>query len=228
MALNRSDIRHQLVHAFPGLSAEDPDLSRIFDRAQLVKLDRERFVFRSGDLCDAFLILVDGSVRVQLTSAGGREVTLYRIGPGGSCILTTSCLLSHENYPAEAVAESDVTAVAIPNSVFQEALDHSRAFRDFVFDGFSKRLTSVIQRIEEVALTPIDTRLAEALLKIDGDGSEQVTHQQLAVELGTAREVVSRHLKKFEREGLVELGRGRIRVLDPDQLKRAANKNLCD
>ena len=224
MTATQPEIRQQLAQAFPGLSAEDPAVSRMLDHARLVKLEEERFVFRSGDLCNAFLVLVDGSVRVQLTSAGGREVTLYRIGPGGSCILTTSCLLSHENYPAEAVAESDVTAVAIPNSIFQEALDHSRAFRDFVFDGFSKRLTSVIQRIEEVALTPIDTRLAEALMRIEGDGSEQITHQQLAVELGTAREVVSRHLKKFEREGLVELGRGRIRVLDPDQLKRAANK----
>ena len=218
-----SQVRQQLARAFPGLPGEDPAISRMLDEAQLVKLDQERFVFRSGDLCNAFLVLVDGSVRVQLTSAGGREVTLYRLGPGGSCILTTSCLLSHENYPAEAVAESDITAVAIPNTAFQEALDHSRAFRDFVFDGFSKRLTNVIQRIEEVALTPIDTRLAGALLRLDELGGEQVTHQQLAVELGTAREVVSRHLKKLEREGLVELGRGRIRVLERGRLQRLAD-----
>lgn len=228
MTERTAQIRQQLAQAFPGLSAEDRAIHEMLDRAQLVKLDRERFVFRSGDLCNAFLILVDGSVRVQLTSAGGREVTLYRIGPGGSCILTTSCLLSHENYPAEAIAESDITAVAIPDSVFQETLDQSRAFRDFVFDGFSKRLTSVIQRIEEVALTPIDTRLAGALLKLHENASEQITHQQLAVELGTAREVVSRHLKKLEREGLVELGRGRIRVLERSQLQRLADSTLCD
>jgi CRP/FNR family transcriptional regulator len=106
----------------------------LFDRLlagmQVVRLDRDRFVFHSGDLCQAFLVLLEGSVRVQLTSASGREVTLYRIAPGGSCILTTSCLLSHENYPAEAIAESDLVAAAIPYELFQRALEDSKRFRD--------------------------------------------------------------------------------------------------
>ena len=119
---------------------------------------------------------LDGEVRVQLTAENGREVTLYRIGPGGSCILTTSCLLSNEHYPAEAIAESDIEALAIPVSSFQSALEGSQWFRRFVFDGFSTRLTSVIQKIEQIAFTAIDVRLAGALLELDRKGIEKITH----------------------------------------------------
>ena len=213
--------------AFGGnISDSDPVIDELARGARAVSLQDRQFVFRSGDQCHAFLVLLEGSIRVQLTSAGGREITLYRIGPGGSCILTTSCLLSHERYPAEAITESDVVAVAFSDDSFQAALDSSRPFRDFVFDGFSTRLTDVISRIEQVALTPIDARLIKALLELAERGDDQVTHQQLAVELGTAREVVSRHLKKLEREGLLALGRGRIVIQDKAKLRMLQEKAL--
>ena len=194
-------------------------LDKLLASAQIVKLEQGRFVFHAGDMCEAFLLLLDGEVRVQLTSAGGREITLYRIGRGGSCILTTSCLLSNENYPAEAIAESDVEALAIPISSFQDALEESQWFRRFVFDGFSMRLTSVIQKIEHIAFTSIDARLAAVLLELDRNGVQKVTHQDIAVELGTAREVVSRHLKRFESHGWVQLGRGKVTLVDRDRIQ---------
>jgi CRP/FNR family transcriptional regulator len=204
----------------PELSdAERPVVDKLLANAQIVKLEQGRFVFHAGDMCEAFLLLLDGEVRVQLTSAGGREVTLYRIGRGGSCILTTSCLLSHEHYPAEAIAESDVEAVAIPISSFEKSLESSRWFRRFVFDGFSTRLTSVIQKIEQIAFTSIDARLATVLIEFDKKGIEKVTHQDIAVELGTAREVVSRHLKRFETEGWVKLGRGQVSLVDREKIE---------
>jgi CRP/FNR family transcriptional regulator len=190
---------------------------------QIVKIDQNRFVFHAGDLCQAFLMLLEGNVRVQLTSASGREVTLYRISPGGSCILTTSCLLSHEDYPAEAIAESDLVAAAIPSAIFQDALDESHRFRTFVFDSFSTRLKNVIARIEELAFTSIDARLARVLLELHEKQVEKVTHQDIAVELGTAREVVSRH---FANEGWVELGRGRVTIIDPANLQRVNSLTL--
>jgi CRP/FNR family transcriptional regulator len=194
-------------------------LDKLLASAQIVKLEQGRFVFHAGDMCEAFLLLLDGEVRVQLTSAGGREIILYRIGRGGSCILTTSCLLSNENYPAEAIAESDVEALAIPISSFQDALEESQWFRRFVFDGFSMRLTSVIQKIEHIAFTSIDARLAAVLLELDRKGVQKVTHQDIAVELGTAREVVSRHLKRFESHGWVQLGRGKVTLVDRDRIQ---------
>lgn len=228
-AEHKSNLKSQLAALVPELSSADETVSdQLLAAAQVVSLDRDRFVFHAGDLCNAFLILLEGEVRVQLTSAGGREVTLYRIAPGGSCLLTTSCLLSQEHYPAEAVAESAIRALAIPTPAFQAALENSPSFRKFVFDGFSSRLTSVIQRIEQIAFTSIDARLSAALLELDEKGVRKITHQDLAVELGTAREVVSRHLKRFETEGWVSLGRGRISVTDKARLEALATPSYGD
>ena len=225
----RSSLKHRVTQLVPQLSAADERvLDALLSKAQTVRLDRGRFVFHAGDACQAFLLLLDGEVRVQLTSEGGREVTLYRIGPGGSCILTTSCLLSNEHYPAEAIAESDIEALAIPVSSFQSALEGSQWFRRFVFDGFSTRLTSVIQKIEQIAFTAIDVRLAGVLLELDRKGVEKITHQDIAVELGTAREVVSRHLKRFESEGWVQLGRGQVSIIDRPRMEALAGPSLGD
>jgi CRP/FNR family transcriptional regulator len=128
--------------------------------------------------------------------------------------LTTSCLLGNENYPAEAITESNVVAVAIPSTAFEDLLEKSKPFRRLVFDGFATRLKNVITKIEELSFTGIDARLARVLLEFDARGVDRITHQEISVELGTAREVVSRHLKRFELERWVELGRGRVTIVD--------------
>jgi CRP/FNR family transcriptional regulator len=201
---------------------DEASAERLFEVSKIVEIDPDQYVFHLGDSCEAFFILLEGSVRVQLTSSGGREVTLYRVGSGGSCLLTTSCLFSRDQYPAEALTESSVRAIAIPRQHFQALLDASPGFREYVFDGFAQRLAEVISRIEAVALTPIDGRLAAALVELHERHETAVTHQELAVELGTAREVVSRHLKRMEGKGWVELGRGRITVLDLPALREIA------
>ncbi|NNC65737.1 MAG: Crp/Fnr family transcriptional regulator [Gammaproteobacteria bacterium] len=223
LGTDKSITNSKVAALIPGWQdADDVLLEKLLADAQIVSLDRNSFVFHAGDLCEAFLVLLNGSVRVQLVSSGGREITLYRLGPGGSCILTTSCLLSRENYPAEAIAESDTKALAIPVSAFQSALETSTWFRKFVFDGFSSRLTNVIQKIEEIAFTAIDVRLAALLLELDNNSARELTHHAIATELGTAREVVSRHLKRFEAEGWVALGRAQISVLDRASLEAIA------
>ena len=193
-----------------------------------MRLERGQFAFRSGDHCNAYFILTEGSVRVQLLSAEGREITLYRVRPGGTCVLTTSCLLGRQDYPAEAIAETDVETIVIPSEFFQSALDRIPAFRVQVFSGFSGRLTNMIDRISELAFTPIDARLANALLDMHRAGEERITHQELAIELGTAREVVSRHLKRFESRGWIRLGRGRISSVDAESLRAVSDSGLCD
>ena len=184
-----------------------------------VRLNKGQFAFRTGEHCSAYLVVLKGHVRVQLISAGGREVTLYRVDPGHTCVLTTSCLLSGNEYPAEAIAESEVEALGISQAAFQDALAKHANFRQHVFEKFSERLKNVIVRVEELVFESVDARLARALLKLDSEGKQDVTHQQLAVELGTAREVISRHLKQFKDDGLVRLGRGRVVVTDVGRLK---------
>ena len=207
----------------PALAALNTDtVDRLLQHSRVVDLAEGRYVFNLGDACEAFLVVLDGSVRVRLTAASGREVTLYRVGPGSSCLLTTSCLFSRDLYPAEAVTETTVKALVVPVPLFKSLLESSAGFRQYVFDGFARRLADVITRIEALALAPIEGRLAKALLEMHQDGRVDVTHQQLAGDLGTAREVVSRHLKRLEDRGIVELGRGRIRVADPAALDRIA------
>ena len=198
--------------------AKDTHLTHFLETAVQVRLNAGDFVFRPGDLCESFLVLLDGRIRVQLVSENGKEVTLYKIGPGGSCMLTTSCLFSYDKYPAEAIAETDIVALAFSRDNFERTVENSAEFRRFVFDGFSERLAKVISRMEELAFTSIDYRLAKVLMGLHERGQTQVTHNNLAVELGTAREVVSRHLKQMEKRGLIALARGKITVLDPPAL----------
>jgi CRP/FNR family transcriptional regulator len=175
-------------------------------------------VYREGDACENFFLVLDGSVRVQKLSESGREIVLYRVEAGQSCVLTTTCLLAHERYAAEGITETEVRAVSIPLARFHEALARSPGFRDFVFTSYGVRISDLILLVEEVAFGRIDLRLAQLLLDQAKGELLEATHQQLAAELGTAREVISRQLKEFERRGWVQLGRGRIQVLDRDGL----------
>lgn len=202
----------------------DAQLARdLLREAIVVKLRKGQFAFRMGDECAAYLVVLAGQVRVQLISPGGREVTLYRVNPGNTCVLTTSCLFSGNSYPAEAVAESDVMAIGIPQGAFQSALQRYATFRNHVFENFSERLKNIIVRVEDLMFESVDARLARVLLNLEEEGKRDVTHHELAVELGTAREVVSRHLKRFEEEGLIRLGRGQISVTDPARLRTIGN-----
>jgi CRP/FNR family transcriptional regulator len=199
---------------FPALaSIPDPVVRQMLGEARTVALPASSHAFHAGDTCSNYLLAVSGSIRVQLTAANAREVTLYRVGAGHSCILTTSCLFSGEHYPAEGIVESAVSALAIERHRFQQAVEQSPTFCRFVFANFAERLANVIRRMEEVMFEPIDARLAQLLLGAQSRGSlAAITHQELAVDLGTAREVVSRHLKRLETEGWLRLGRGQIEL----------------
>jgi CRP/FNR family transcriptional regulator len=177
-------------------------------------------IFGEGCPCRAYLILLSGQLRVQKVGENGREIVLYRVEPDETCILTTACLMSGTNYDAEGIAETDIQGQALPMEGFRELLSQSATFRDFVFNAYGTRISSLLMLIEEVAFGRIDQRLAACLLQI-GKGKDKVdaTHQELAVELGTAREVVSRQLKDFERRGWVQLGRGHLLLLNSRALE---------
>ncbi len=210
---------------FPKFSeTNDVSVESFMDSAKLVKLAPQQVVFAVGDSCENYLLLLEGRIRVQLIAETGREVMLYTVSSGGSCVLTTSCLLEDKPYPAEAFTEGDVTAFLIEKSDFNQALEKSDFFRKYVFNNFSSRLSSVIHRMEEVILNPIEVRLAKYLLSIN----EPViwkTHQELASEMGTAREVISRHLKQLKTSGWVQLSRGKIIIVDRKALGKLIISN---
>lgn len=201
---------------------QDTVMQQLRAQVQVVQLPAGQKVFHRGDPCRNYLVVVNGSVRVQTLSPGGREVVLYRVADAQSCVITTSCLISREAYPAEGVTETDTTAMVISQGLFNEALGCSEMFRRFVFANQGRRLSDLIRRVEDVAFGRVDARLARMLVERCGrePGSITATHQQLASELGTAREVVSRQLKVFEKNGWIAVHRGAVEVLQPLALSR--------
>ena len=211
---------------FPELVDDEGGASGILEEARVIEIPPGQVVFRAGALCENYLLVLSGSVRVQVLGEAGREALLYRVMPGQSCILTTCCMISNECYPAEGFSEGQVRALALSKTRFDEALDASPAFRRFVFANLGARIAEVISRMEEVTFRPVERRLAAYLVAPErGRDAIRATHQTIAVEVCTAREVVSRHLKRLESKGLVRLGRSAIEVLDPEGLRRLAGEH---
>lgn len=192
--------------------------------SNIVSLPKGMRVFQSGDACDQFFYLLKGVVRVDLISLSGKAIMLYRVGSDQTCVLNTSCLLSGNDYCAEAHIEEDVEACIISHSEFEAKLNQSAEFRKLVFLSFSERLASMMSKIEEVAFVPIDTRLAARVLQLQhGNATIKITHDELATDLGTAREVISRKLAQWEKLGMIERGRGSLTILNSEQLQYLAS-----
>jgi len=192
---------------------------RMLGQAQTITVPGGTVVFDEHQVCQGFPFVISGDIRVVKSAANGRELPLYRVMPGESCIITSSCLLGHTDYNARGIAEGETTLVMMPRPLFDELLGEP-AFRDFIFHLFSERIADLMQLIEEVAFRKLDQRLAGLLL---GKGRlVHATHQQLADELASVREIISRLLKGFAEQGLVRLSREQVEILDPAGLRRIA------
>jgi len=189
-----------------------------------------RFAARAGDVlfhpgaaCPGFLIVDQGTIRVTLTAANGREVVLYRVTSGSICLQTFTCLVSGARYSAEGVVEADVAGEIVPAELFQGRLAGDDGFRRLVFDGVAQRFAEYQRLVEEVALTGFDQRLARVLLRLaDGTGFVAVTHAALASETASGRAFVSRRLAEFARQGVVAQEKGGVQVVDRAGLARIA------
>jgi CRP/FNR family transcriptional regulator, anaerobic regulatory protein len=208
---------------FPELAPLPADLAaELSNRSRIVHLPAGTHVFEVGQHAQNMLLLLKGTVRVQQVSDTGREIFLYRVHAGESCILTTACMLADEDYAAEGIAETDIEAVAIPRPVFDDLTGRSTVFRTFVFRAYSRRIADLFALIDDIVFQRIDVRLAERLLQLAQDGAVHATHQALSVELGTAREVISRTLAEFQRRGWVETARGEIHIANRTGLEHLA------
>lgn len=197
---------------------------QLFDESSIINMPANSTVFLQGDVCKNYLIVLSGKVKVFTRAENGREILLYRLANGDSCVLTTSCLFGNKSYPAEGQTESNVIAMAIPASKFNQAIQLSATFREQVFSAFSSHLSELITLVEEVAFGKLDTRLAKYLLEHSQNGNViTATHQGIATELGTAREVISRQLKDMEAKGYLALNRGSISVINNHALEAMTN-----
>jgi len=223
VAFDKLELRRKLLDRFPAF-AEVPAgrLEALLDQSQIIHEPRGSVLFDAKQPCRGFPLLLEGSVRVTKSAPTGREILLYRVEPGQGCILSGGCLLGHSDYSATGTAEEDVTLVRIPPAPFQELLLQSQPFRSFVFGMYGDRLAEVMELVEQVAFRRLDARLAQLLIR-RGPVLED-THQRLADELGSVREIVSRLLRGFETRGWVRLERERVTVLDPKALAALARE----
>ncbi len=211
------------------LFSELPELAGIRDDvwqealavSQVISCSAGTKLIECGDSADKFIIVLQGSIKVYETAENGREISLYRISGGQVCVLTLTRLLLRSNRCAQAIAEQDVRLLAMPPEYFNRLLTESEDFRLYLMTSMAHCITDVIQLISQVSFNQLDLRLASLLLKCTNQlepGKLRCTHQAIANELGTTREVVSRLLKDFERSGYIKLNRGSIEILDMDGL----------
>ncbi len=214
------ELTNTILGLFPALNeAIAKDGRNILDHSQQMTIPKDTILFHQGDQCLNYLLVISGSVKVITRAENGREIVLYHITSGGSCVLTTSCLISSDHYPAEGVTETDILALAIPKLIFEQYMGESKAFRKQVFHSYGDRLIKLITLVEEISFAKLDIRLAKFLLEHGSVNTPiYTTHQALATELGSAREVISRQLKEFENKGWVKLNRGKIEMTNHDAL----------
>lgn len=207
---------------YPALAEVPPVLlAGALQAERVVHLPAGTELFAERQPCRGFPLLLAGSIKVVKSAPSGRELLLYRVEPGGSCIITSSCLLGQADYNARGIAESPLTLLLLPPALFSRLMAEQPAFRAFVFHLFAERIALLMQLVEEVAFARLDRRLAKLLLA-KHDDVLGVTHQQLAEELGSVREIVSRLLKGFAAQGLVTLGREQVTILDRPGLQAIA------
>ena len=207
---------------FPALLGMEPEAKALLARhARIVEAPVGTIGYSEGMPCKGYVLRLAGQSRVYKISSSGREILLYRVAAGETCVLTTTCLLGRSDYPASTIVEEPIRDVVVPAATFHQLMIESPVFRRFVMENYGALISDLIVLLDEVAFHSLVTRLAKVLLEEAGPQIHR-THQQLADQLGTAREVVSRQLKRFEQKGWVSLGRGQIEVLDLDALERAA------
>jgi CRP/FNR family transcriptional regulator, anaerobic regulatory protein len=215
--------REQLLALYPALAGlPGARLDALLQPQALMELPAGTQVFAEHQPCQGFPLLLEGSIKVLKLAASGRELVLYRVAPGGSCIITSSCLLGHTDYNARGIAETPLTLLALPAPTFAVLMVEHPPFRDFVFHLFADRIGELMQLVEEVAFARLDQRLAKLLLARQ-ESPLVITHQQLADELGSVREIVSRLLKGFAAQGLVALGREQLSITDRAGLQKMAS-----
>lgn len=217
--MQQTEINLDWLALFPDLLELESESKALLARhSRIVEAPIGTIGYREGTPCGAYVLRLAGQSRVYKMSSSGREILLYRVTGGETCVLTTTCLLGNSDYPASTIVEEPIRDVIVPAVAFNQLMVESRIFRRFVMQNYGALISDLIVLLDEVAFHNLDVRLAKLLLDEPGTQINR-THQQLADELGTAREVVSRQLKRFEQKGWVTLGRGHIELLDKAALE---------
>jgi CRP/FNR family transcriptional regulator len=206
---------------FPFLASTSPIDEDMLEKVSIWQTaPKGKLLAAEGDSCPYFSFLISGTIRVYKLGESGREITLYRLNKGEACILTASCILSDSPFPAIAVTDADIEAVGVPSSLFKDWMEKHEYWRHFIFDLIAQRIAEIISVVDEVAFRHIDVRLANRIFQLYNKNGNpvKITHQNLARDIGSSREVVTRILKDFEEKGDISTARGAITVVNPQSL----------
>lgn len=206
----------------PALACLDATAQRSLCALHPFAVPRGTVLFRPGDAVQGFVLVLQGRIDVFLTGASGRELLLYSVEPGQTCVQTTLGLLGASDYSGEAIAAQDSRVVLVPRPAFTGLMESSAAFRSLVFTALAARMEEVIRLMERVSFQSVESRLAEWLLARAEGGRVEATQAEMAAQIGSAREVVSRRLDAFARRGWVRTGRGTVELCNAPALTRLA------
>ncbi len=212
----------RFFQTFPFLLGANEEIkNKVLDHATVAAIPKGNIIFNEGDECRQMAFILSGTVRVYKAAESGREITLYRLRAGESCILTASCIFSNTYFPAIAVVEEEVEAALIPSNIFRTWINSYEIWRKYTFNLLSQRFMEIMDVLEEVAFGRLDIRIAKLILKLSANKQDdlKIKHQDIAMELGSSREVVSRILEQFAYENILVLKRGSIMIQDIDKLK---------
>lgn len=208
---------------FPALQTLEPHAREVLAKySRIMEAPAGTIGYSEGMPCNAYVMRLSGQSRVYKMSSSGREILLYRVGEGETCVITTTCILGSSDYPASTIVEQPIRDVILPKVAFNQLMIDSPVFRRFVMENYGALISDLIVLLDEVAFQSLDARLAKLLLDVKSDTITR-THQQMADELGTAREVISRQLKRFEQKGWLTLGRGEVTLLNRAALQGMAS-----
>lgn len=213
----------ELNVTYPELSdIRDPLWVDTIEHAKLMQVESDTTLFSGAATCNNFMFILEGTIRIYQTAADGREITLYRVEAGDLCILSLNSLLKKKSFNAIAVTETPVKALALSSDNFKNMMNSSAMFRDYVINILTERLCETIYMVQDTAFNHLNMRLAcmlGSLFERNKGPVLQITHQAIALELGTTREVISRILKEFERQNCVKLSRGKIELASAEGLQ---------
>lgn len=203
-----------------GMAGLDAPARARLDQLAPLEIPRGATLFHPGEAVKGYVVMLSGQVDVTLIGPNGRDILLYRVVPGESCIQSTLGLLGGDAYTGEARAETDCRLVLIPRDIFFTLLDTSPEFRRLVFGAFAERMQAMMQLVETVSFMSVEARLAGLILdRADADGRLVMTQAEMATAIGTAREVVSRRIDKLVQAGVLTHERGTVTLKDPARLK---------
>lgn len=197
----------------------EPELQEQINALSKVEIPTGTIILKEAAYIKEIPLIVEGKIKVRKSDENGKEIILYHINSGESCILSITSCINDKQSNAEAITEEESTLVAVPAAKVKEWMDTYKSWRKFVMQLYHSRLDELLNLVDGISFKQTDSRLYDKLKDLQAkDGNEiKITHQQLANEIGTAREVISRLLKQLEKDGYISLERGFIKI--KEQLK---------